>query len=117
MPKTPEIKSLYEYQSGGYPMDQVLIIEGGDDGQKVPLVCAFFADDEMDVFMVEFGHDGEIVFHTADVTHIATNPSQLDLIASLAEQAIALREELDTFMDDDSGWSGHEHLITRPNSK
>ena len=115
MPTHRGIKRLYEYQSGGYPLEQVLIIEGEDNGQKVPQVCAFFADDEMDVFMVEFGHDGEIIFYTADVTHIATHPSQLELIASLAEQAIALREELDTFMDED-GWSGHEHLITRPSS-
>lgn len=55
-----KFRSLYEYQSGGYPMEQVLVVEDDDNGQTVPKVCAFFADAEMDVFMVEYGYDGEI---------------------------------------------------------
>lgn len=46
-------RALYEYQSGGYPMEQVLVLEAEDNGRIVPKICAFFGDADMDVILVE----------------------------------------------------------------
>ena len=79
-----KFKDLYEYQSGDLPLEQVLAIEIVDNGQRVPIVCAFFADAEMDVFMVQYGPDEEeITLHAEGVTHISTAPFQLQQIIDL----------------------------------
>ncbi|WP_288959894.1 hypothetical protein [uncultured Sulfitobacter sp.] len=98
-----KFNSLYDLQSGGYPMEQVLIIQAEDNDQIVPKVVAFFADAEMDVFMVEYGYDGEITLHAEDVTHISTFTAQLEKIISLTAQGETLRKEVDGFMNDDDG--------------
>lgn len=109
------MRALYEYQTGGYPLDQVMVVEDGDNGVSIPKICAFFADAEMDVFLVEYGPHGEVTIHTKHLTHIATSADQLSRIASLAADAETLRAEVNTFYDNESEtWSGHEHLITRP---
>jgi len=116
MAEHPTIKAFYALQSGGYPTEQLLVIERDEGGQKAPIVCAFFADAEMDVFMVEYGPEEEIILHAADVTHITTAPFQLEQISNLYAPAQSLIDELRDYFDDEAGeWSGHEHLITRPN--
>lgn len=110
------MKHVFEYQSGGYPMEQVLVLEVEDNGVKVPSVCAFFADAEMDVFRVSYGPEGAITIHAEGVEYIETGPHQLSQIAALASEAEVLNEELANFMDDDAEtWLGHDHLITKPN--
>ena len=115
MPDNPTIKGLYELQTGGYPLEQVLLIEREEDGRKIPTVCAFFADLEMDVFFVEFGYDDDIILHAEDLAHITTTPYQLEQIASLSDQGFALVEELMSLSEDGVlKPSVYAHLLTQP---
>jgi len=94
-------KDLYELQSGGLPLEQVLVIETVDNGQKVPTVCASFADAEMDVFIVEYGPEDEIILHAEDVTHITTAAFQLQQIMDFFAEAQSLNAEISKTMTDD----------------
>lgn len=111
-----EFTKLFEAQTGGYPLNQVLLIEAEtEDGATEPAVVAFFADVEMDVFSVEFGVDGEIIFDTSGYSYLMTSPEQLVQIAEMAEEAKVLQAELSEHFDADAGeWKGHEHLLYRP---
>lgn len=96
-------------------MAQIVVVEVDDNGSTVPLVCAFFADAEMDVFMVEYGIDGDIVLHCEGVTHITTGPEQLSEIVALQGCATALNYELsDLYNDEIDGWADYQHLLTPP---
>lgn len=107
-----KFKGLFEAQSGGYPLEQVLMIETkSEHGDTEPAVVAFFADAEMDVYCVEFGVDGEIKFDTSDFSYLSVYPEQLTKMVSLSKEAAALRSELSEYFDADSGdWKNHEHL-------
>lgn len=111
MTEHPTIQKVLEAQSGNYPLDKLIAIE--IDG--IPIVCVFFADAEMDVFMVQYGPEEEIIIHAEGVTHITTAPFQLEAICRFYDKAQNMIEELRQYADDDfENWSGHEHLITRP---
>lgn len=105
-------KKVYELQSGGYPLGQALVINNADNE---PMVVAYFADEEMDVFAVEYDIEGGVTIHAEDVTHITTTPHQLHQIIALAPTAVSLCEELFACWDDEKEtWIGHEHLISIP---
>ena len=105
-------KKVYELQSGGYPLNQVLVVLVDDE----PVVRAFFADDEMDVFAVDYDDAGVIIFHVDDFEYLSINTQQLLRIVELATEAAALSNELRSHWDDEKEtWVGHEHLITHPN--
>lgn len=96
---------LYELQTGGFPLNQVLILE--KDGS--PCVCAFFADLEMDVFEIQFDPEGCIEIQTADLAYIAVSAGILEQIGLLLDDAIAKWDDLDDFWSED-GWRGWEGL-------
>ncbi len=51
------IHQLRMLETGGYPLDQPIII---DDGSGSPSVVAFIEDAESDVLMLTFNVDGDI---------------------------------------------------------
>lgn len=111
------VKDLFEYQSKGLPMEQVLLLEKNDDGNKVPVVCAFFAAAEVGVFLVEFRKDGGIFIHVEGSHHIMTHPAQLQTICDLHVAAESLHEVLAGFIDDEGEFAGYQHLLTTPNTQ
>ena len=96
-------------------MSQIVVIEVNDNGSTAPLVCAFFPDAEMDVFMVEYGIEGDIVLHCEDITYITTDTFQLSKIIALQDSAASLNDELsELFNADLDDWSDYQHLLTPP---
>lgn len=108
------LKPFLEYQSGGYPLGQVLVVEIEQEGVTDPMVCAFFADVEADVYRVEFGPEGEIKFDTNDYAYLTIDPEQLEQILALVPEAVALNRELSTLFGDDGEWKDYQHLVTKP---
>ena len=70
----------------------------------------------MDVFMVQYNPDDEIILHTKNVTHISTAPFQLQQIIDLCPEAQSLIAEIAKTMDEDGELAGYEHLLTRPSA-
>ncbi len=96
-------------------MAQIVVVEIDENGSTVPLVCAFFPDAEMDVFMVEYSIEGDIVLHCEGVTHITTGPEQLSEIVALQDSATSLNDELSELYNDEiDGWADYQHLLTPP---
>lgn len=86
-----ELRGLFELMSGGYPLGKPLVIIDPEEG---PVVCAFFADLELDVFRVDYGGEDDITLHAKDVTNILATRSLLHEIAAIADSAERLHRRL-----------------------
>ena len=106
MRQVPDL--IYMDQTGGYPVNQVIVTEG-------PVVRAFLVDVELDVYEVVFGPGGEISFDTRNLNYFVTDIRQLDRISDMSREAEALHDELDEMRDEETGEIvGYDHLLTLP---
>lgn len=102
---------LYEDQTGGYPVNQVIVTEG-------PIVRAFLVDAEFDVYQVFFEPGGEVRFDTRGVNYFVSDTAQLQKIVDMSIEAEALHDEMDEMRDEETGEIvGYEHLVYQRKSK
>lgn len=105
-------RELMLMETGGYPLDQPIII---DDGSGTPSVVAFVADAESDVLMLKFNVDGEIEIQTEKYTYVTLFRALLPQMEEMMDDAEDIWGHLQQYWEDKhDNWVGWEHLATQP---
>ncbi|WP_299891885.1 hypothetical protein [uncultured Ruegeria sp.] len=78
------IRELMLMETGGYPLDQPMII---DDGSGTPSVVAFIEDAESDVLMLRFNTDGEVEIQTKEYSYVSFFKALLSQLDDMIDEA------------------------------
>ncbi|MEO1108738.1 MAG: hypothetical protein AAFX90_12520 [Pseudomonadota bacterium] len=111
---TDAIHELKMLETGGYPLDQPIII---DDGSGSPTVVAVVEDAESDILMLTFHVDGEIEIQTEKYSYVTLFRALLSELEDMIDDATELWAQLQRYWDDkQDNWIGWEHLAAQPNT-